>query len=482
MLNYVSTTGGGEAVDFETAILNGYASDGGLYVPEQLPKIDSAQLASWKGLSYKELAFEILSLFIPRTAVPAEDLKGLLAQAYADFYVEEIIPITKLASRKDTYIMELFHGPTISFKDIGMAFLVNLVDYFLARRNEHLSLVVATTGDTGPAAAFYTAGKKHLDVWVLYPEGKITPEQERQITTLVASNVYPVSVANCNQGGDDLDAIIAKMYADPAFKAKLNISSVNSINWGRVMMQTVHYFYGYLQLVEEIGTPINIATPSGGFGNLGAGSLAREMGLPIQTFVAANNQNACLHRIFEEGIFSLEPIVSTPASAIDILIPMNFWRYLYFKLKGDTNAIKEYKQVFDTVGSVRFKREHHRILREGFSSYSVSDSETLAEMKQVFENEAYLLDPHAAVALQAAKNADRVDASLTTLCLATAHPAKFPEIVKEALTTEVLPEGATHFSIEKAAEACEKKLHCDLAYAQKALMAFMEENYTQKQS
>ena len=200
--------------------------------------------------------------------------------------------------------MELFYGPTISFKDIGLAFLVNLVNFFLERKKKHLTIVVATTGDTGPATAYFAAGKSNLDAWVLYPKDKITEEQERQMTTLPHNNIHPVGVSNCPDGGDDLDLVIAKLYANKRFKEKLKLSSVNSINWGRIMMQMVHYFYGYLQVVNEIGERVHMAVPSGGFGNLCAGALARKMGLPITTLISANNKNACLHRIFSQGFFS----------------------------------------------------------------------------------------------------------------------------------------------------------------------------------
>jgi len=354
MLQFVSNKGGGKPVDFETAILDGFAVDGGLYVPETLPNITVDQLNNWKDLTYVELAFEILSLFIDRSIISEGELKTILETAYAPFEKKEIIPMHPLKSRKDTYIMELFHGPTISFKDVGLAFLVNLVNFFLERKKEHLTLVVATTGDTGPATAYFTAGKSNLDAWVLYPKGLITEEQERQMTTIQHTNIHPVGVFNCPDGADDLDLIIAKLYANKPFKEKLKLSSVNSINWGRIMMQTVHYFYGYLQVVDTVGEQVNISVPSGAFGNLCAGGLAREMGLPIKYFVAANNENACIQRIFSEGRFSKEDIIETASSAIDILIPYNFWRFLYFKVNKDAAKIKHWIGEFNATGDITF--------------------------------------------------------------------------------------------------------------------------------
>jgi threonine synthase len=477
MIQFVSNKGGGKPVDFETAILDGFASDGGLYVPDTLPNITKEQLRNWKGLSYVELAFEILSLFIDRTIVSEGELKKILETAYTPFEKKEIIPLYPLKSRKDTYIMELFHGPTISFKDVGLAFLVNLVNFFLERKKEHLTLIVATTGDTGPAAAYFTAGKSNLDAWVLYPKGLITEEQERQMTTLQDANIHPVGVSNCPDGADDLDLVIAKLYADIPFKEKLKLSSVNSINWGRIMMQTVHYFYGYLQVVDAIGEQVNMSVPSGAFGNLCAGGIAREMGLPIKYFVVANNKNACLHRIFSEGRFSKEEIIETPSSAIDILVPSNFWRFLYFRTDKNTKNIKKWVDQFNATGSVTFDKQTFESYAKGFKSYSATDKETLDIINELYISEDYVLDPHGAVAVVAADHLKVELGDEKLICFATAHPSKFPEIIKQALHTNVLPKAATHHSVETAKQLCEKVYLCDHKHLEKALMHAMETNW-----
>ncbi|KAB1153918.1 threonine synthase [Tenacibaculum aiptasiae] len=477
MLKFISNKGGGESVDFETAILDGFAVDGGLYVPEELPEITLDQLKEWKGLGYVDLAFEILSLFIDRSIVSEEELKDILKTAYAPFEKEEIIPLYPLKTRKDTFIMELFYGPTISFKDVGLAFLVNLVNFFLERRKEHLSVIVATTGDTGPATAYFAAGKSNIDAWVLYPKGLITEEQERQMTTLQHANIHPVGVANCPDGGDDLDAVISKFYANKTFKEKLNLSSVNSINWGRVMMQTVHYFYGYLQVVDEVGEKVNMSVPSGGFGNLCAGSLARKMGLPIKYLVAANNKNACLDRIFSKGEFTKEAIHETASSAIDILIPFNFWRYLYFSIDKDAEKIKNWMDSFKETGNLKFDEETFETYKKGFLSNSATDVETLTLINEIYTSENYLLDPHGAVSLQATDVLKQQLGKEKLICLATAHPAKFPETIKKALITKELPTQATHQSIEIAKKRCEKVYLCDYDHLEEALMHAMETNW-----
>lgn len=477
MLQFVSNTGGGKAVDFETAILDGFAVDGGLYVPETLPKITIEHLEKWKGLSYVALAFEILSLFIDRSIISECELKSILDTAYAPFEKKEIIPLYQLKSRKDTYIMELFHGPTISFKDVGLAFLVNLVNFFLERKKEHLTLVVATTGDTGPAAAYFTAGKSNLDAWVLYPKGLITEEQERQMTTLQHANIHPVGVSDCPDGADDLDLLIAKLYANKPFKEKIKLSSVNSINWGRVMMQTVHYFYGYLQVVDTIGEQVNMSVPSGAFGNLCAGGLARDMGLPVKYFVAANNKNACLQRIFSEGRFSKEDIIETASSAIDILIPYNFWRFLYFKIDQDAAKIKSWIDTFTAKGEISFDATTFENYKKGFLSNSATDKETLDVIHEVYNSDNYILDPHGAVAVVAADTLKKELGNEKLICFATAHPSKFPGVIKNALQTDILPEAATHSSIEKAKRLCEKVHLCNHEHLEEALMHAMETNW-----
>lgn len=464
MIQFVSNRGGGIPVDFETAILAGFAPDGGLYVPTELPKISLATLATWKGNSYTDIAYEILSLFIDDSIISESELKQILTDSFSTFYHQDLIPIYPLSSISNLYVQELFHGPTLSFKDVAMGFIVNLFNFFLKRKGKKMTIVVATTGDTGPAAAYASIDKEFLDTWVLYPKELITEEQERQMTTLMATNVHPVGVANCPDGADDLDLLIAKLFADNSFKEKLNLSSVNSINWGRVMMQTVHYFYGYLQTVDRVGEPLNFAVPSGAFGNLCAGSLARAMGLPVGKFIIANNQNACLYRIFTKGIFSKAPIIPCPASAIDILIPYNFWRYLYFAIGQDSAKINQWISTFEQTGKVVFDKATFATYSNGFIADTISDEQTLSTIEDVYYKEQYLLDPHAAVAVAAAKNLQSsLSIKAKTLCLATAHPCKFPESIGKALNVkrDDLPVQANHESIEIANALCQRGYHVD---------------------
>ncbi len=461
MIKYVSNSGGGSPVDLETAILNGRAPDGGLYVPTSLPKISEEQLKSWKHLNYTDLAFEILSLFIDRSVVSETELREILNNSFKAFYHLQKIPVNTLASKKDTYIQELFHGPTLSFKDVAMGFVVNLFDFFLKQKNKKMSIVVATSGDTGPAAAHAAIGKDTLKMWTLYPQGFITDEQKRQMTTIMAPNVHAVEVTNCPNGSDDLDELVAELFANEKLKRELNLSSVNSINWGRVMMQTVHYFYGYLQTVDEVGEILNFAVPTGAFGNLCAGSLAREMGLPVGKFILSNNQNACLQRVFSDGVYLKEGVINCPSSAIDISIPINFWRHLYFAIGQDSSKIKRWMDELEAKGRVEFDKTTHRKFSRGFLTASISDELTLETIREIYEADGYLLDPHAAVAVAAA---EKVKTELAEgskiLCLATAHPSKFPAVIKKALKQSNLPEKAIHMSIEAAKGLCQKIYQC----------------------
>lgn len=479
MIKYVSTRGGVSPVAFDEAVLSGFAADGGLFVPDTIPKISTEQFHSWSTLSFTDLAFEVLSLFIPHSIIPATDLKKLVDQSYSAFESANVVEMVPINAHDPIIVMELFHGPTLSFKDMAMGFLINVLDYLLEQRDEHLSLVLATTGDTGPAAAWASAGKRTLDCWPLFPRGLITEEQERQMTTLNASNVHPVGVDNCANGGDDLDFVIAKMFADPALKKKLNLSSVNSINWCRVMAQSVHYFYGYYRAVEKPGDDVVFVVPSGGSGNLFGGYLAASMGLPVTKFVCANNVNHALHTVLSTGVLKKKELVQTMSSAIDIGVPYNFWRYLYFSSECNSAKLIAWMDEFESSGSTTLDAQTLSTIQSGIDSISVSDSETKKTIKAIFENnDGYLLDPHGAVAVSAAlslKSTLPDDAKV--VCLATAHPAKFPDITRACLDSGTqLPESAKHVSLENASRVCQQLRVCDVKNLEFALIDAMTNN------
>jgi threonine synthase len=354
-----------------------------------------------------------------------------------------------------------------------MGFLVNVMDYFLQRRGDHLNIVLATTGDTGPAAAWACAGKQSIDCWPLYPRGMISEQQERQMTTLKASNVHPVGVENCPDGGDDLDLVVARLFADESLQQRLHLSSVNSINWCRVMVQAVHYFYGYYRVVEQPGDRIAFSVPSGAFGNLFGGYLARSMGLPVEMFICANNENQALHTAFSQGVFAKKDLIRTLSSAIDIVVPYNFWRFLYFSTGSDSKKLKSMMDEFSARGFVTLDPQTAACIQDGFRSVSISDEETADTINTTFaQHNGYLLDPHSAVAVAASYQFKHtLPADCKIVCLATAHPAKFPEIIRKVLGTgDQLPDRGKHQSLEAAGRKCQQLRICSLESLQSALV------------
>lgn len=450
-IRYTSTCGNIEPVGFDAAVLQGFAPDGGLFVPDRLPKFSKKHLAEIQYLSYTDLCSRILSAFIDPAIIPQQDLDWLIQQSFKGFDHQDIIPLVPCPEHQKFYIMELFHGPTQSFKDIAMGFLVRTMDYLLARQDQRLNLVLATTGDTGPAATHAAAGLSTIDCWPLFPKGMISPEQEGQMTRIRAANIHPVGVTHCPDGGDDLDRVILSLFNDHERKARLKLSSVNSINWCRVMFQSVHYFYAYFQICaltgRKIGSPVVFSVPSGAFGNLFAGYLAREMGLPVKTFICAVNANQTLFRAFTEGVFEPSALIPTCSSAIDIVLPYNFWRFLYFASGRNWEKIKSWMDKLDAGGRVELDEEIHDAIIQGFQPVSVTDEQTLRTIREYFESTpSYLIDPHGAVALTGALRL-RIDDSIPVVCLATAHPAKFPDVIARALELKEgspLPEAAVH--------------------------------------
>lgn len=473
MLKYVSTKGETSPVDFETAVLRGFADDGGLFVPQEIPRVSKDQLEKWSTLSFDNLAFELLSLYIDRSIIPETDLKDLIRKSTQPFNHPEILPVIPLGKDSNHFIMELFHGPTLSFKDVAMGFLINTMDYFLTCKNETVSLLIATTGDTGPAAAYASCGKKTVDTWVLYPRGFISEAQERQMTTLGAPNVHAVCVENCPSGGDDLDLVIGQLFADKKLVEKRRLSSVNSINWCRVMYQMVHYFHAYFKIADNIEDKIAFSVPTGAFGNLFAGYLAREMGLPVVALICANNSNATVHRVLETGTFSQKSLKQTPSNAIDIALPYNYWRFLYYISGQDGKAIQGWMNQYDEKGEVRFDESMMERIKQGFLSAAISGEETLSTISDTYDMcDGYLLDPHGAVAVAAAeKLMPDLCANTKVVSLLTAHPSKFPDITRRALNIDgKLPPSGLHDSIERVKDHFQQVNLCDCSKLKAALI------------
>lgn len=430
-MRYISTRGGIQPIAFKDAVMMGLASDGGLLLPESYPSISREQLESWRSLSYPELAFEIISLFVDD--IPAGDLKTLIDRSYATFTHPDVTPVVK---KDGMYILELFHGITLAFKDVALQFLGNLFEYILAERKQNLNIVGATSGDTGSAAIHGVRGKKGITIFILHPHGKTSAVQAMQMTTVTDANVHNIAI---NGTFDDCQDMVKALFGDLAFKDKYSLGAVNSINWARVLAQVVYYFYAWLKVTKESGGSIDFSVPTGNFGDIFAGYVARRMGLPVGRLLLATNENNILTRFVNGGDYSLGEVVATVSPSMDIQIASNFERYLFHLFDDDAARVKGAFVELKEHGRISFTPAEMGQVRTDFCSSSVDQSKTLDTIKSFHAETGYLLDPHTAVGVRAAL--DILPADSTRVCLATAHPAKFSETVEQALGESVpLPE------------------------------------------
>jgi len=414
-MRYKSTRGGVSGLSFTDAFLMGLATDGGLIVPQEIPQVDLNRLRT---LNYKELAFEIFKLFIDD--IPQDDLEGIVLKSYSTFDTEEITPIV----RKDgVYILELFHGPTFAFKDVALQFLGNLFEYVLEKRNTYVNVLGATSGDTGSAAIYGLKGKKNVNIFILHPHGKVSRIQELQMTTVEDKNVYNIAVKGTF---DDCQAIVKSIFNDLSFKEKYRLGAVNSINWARVLAQIVYYFYAYFK--TDVGN-LYFSVPTGNFGDIFAGYMAKRMGLPVEKLILATNSNDILYRFVNFGDYSKGDVVRTISPSMDIQVASNFERYLYYLYDEDTGKVKESMDRFANKGGLKFPPDILGRVREDFDSFRVSERDTLNTIKEFYDETGYIVDPHTACGVFAAKSSTYND----VICLATAHPAKFPEAIYEAI-------------------------------------------------
>ncbi len=420
-MRYISTRGGGDAQRFEDVLLTGLAPDGGLYVPESLPTVSAQTLEAWARLDYPSLATEIIEPFIGGW-LPREDLAAIVAASYSGFRHDAVAPLMQLS--RHVWVQELFHGPTLAFKDFALQLLGRLVDRALEERDLHAVVLGATSGDTGSAAIEGCRHCRNADVFILHPHQRVSDVQRRQMTTVLADNVHNLAVEG---NFDDCQEIVKASFADQSFlPAGHQLVAVNSINWARIMAQIVYYFYAGLTL----GAPhrrVSFAVPTGNFGDIYAGFLAKRMGLPVDRLIIATNANDILHRFISRNRYERTELLHTLSPSMDIVVSSNFERALFDAYGGDAAA------VADLMG--RFRREAVTVpdavfgeLRRHFDSAAVDDSGTCATIAEVFEGCGYLLDPHSAIAVRAALDAPAAQAA-PVVALATAHPAKFPEAV-----------------------------------------------------
>ena len=443
-MNYISTRGGIAPIGFKDAVMMGLATDGGLLLPKEIPKVDYLTLARWYDLPYRDLAFEIISLFA--TDIPPADLKRLIDHSYDRFTHPEITPVV---TEDGVHILELFHGPTLAFKDVALQFLGNLFEYLLKERGEKMNIVGATSGDTGSAAIHGVRGKENIRIFILHPHLKTSPVQALQMTTVTDANVHNIAVKGTF---DDCQNMVKGFFADLEFKQQYSLGAVNSINWARVLAQVVYYFYAAFRVTREPAGDVIFSVPTGNFGDIFAGYIAKRMGLSINRLLLATNENNILTRFIDEGDYSLGPVVQTVSPSMDIQVASNFERYLYYLFDENPEAVRRAFESFAENGRMNFSLDQRRQVGEEFLSRSVTQAETLATIASFYAETGYLLDPHTAVGVRAAR--DVVTGDTPVVCLATAHPAKFDEAVIQA--TGVVPERpAVLDGIEKLPTRCE---------------------------
>lgn len=435
-MQYVSTRGAAPVLGFEDVVLAGLARDGGLYVPQTWPLLSHQEWQALRGLSYPALAARLIAPFVGDAFTEVE-LRGLAEDSYAGFQHVAVAPLVQIDQR--VWMQELFHGPTIAFKDYALQLLGRLFDTLLARRGRRATIVGATSGDTGSAAIEACRDREALDIFILFPKGRVSDVQRRQMTTVASANVHTLAI---DGSFDDCQDMVKAMFNDAAFRDEMALSAVNSINWARVMAQIVYYAAAALAL----GAPdrrLGFVVPTGNFGNVFAGYGARAMGLPIDRLVVATNRNDILHRFFETGAMTAEAVVPTLSPSMDIQISSNFERLLFDLLGRDGTAVRRALESFRQSGSFAVPDPALAEARALFASFRLDDDGTLAEIASLHKATGHLVDPHTAIGLAAARRL-AADPALPLVSLATAHAAKFPDAVERA--TGVRPPLPAHLA------------------------------------
>lgn len=430
-MRYVSTRSEAPVLGFSDALLAGLARDGGLYVPEEWPVLSPAEIRGLRGLSYPQLATRLLAPFVGGEIDP-KVFERIVGDAYATFRHPAVCPLVQIGPNR--FILELFHGPTLAFKDVAMQLLARLMDHVLAERDARATIAGATSGDTGGAAIEAFAGRDRTDIFILFPEGRVSPVQQRQMTTSRAGNVHALAI---NGNFDDCQALVKEMFNDHPFRDRVALSGVNSINWARIMAQIVYYFSSALSLGSP-DRPISFVVPTGNFGDIFAGYAAKRMGLPIERLVIATNENDILARALETGTYETRGVVATTSPSMDIQVSSNFERLLFEASGRDGGKVRGYMDRLRQSGAFTIEPGPLASIRAGFSAGRSTVAETASIIRTQLEASGYLLDPHTAIAVHVSAS---IGVSATpTIVLATAHPAKFPAAVEDAVgVTPALP-------------------------------------------
>ncbi|MCR9221289.1 MAG: threonine synthase [Alphaproteobacteria bacterium] len=423
-MRYISTRGEAPELGFEEVLLTGLARDGGLYVPADWPQLAPDAWRALRGLSYVELAARVMAPFVD-DALGEDELLNLLADAYAGFDHDAVAPLKQLDA--NAWLMELFHGPTLAFKDFALQVLGRLFDHVLRKRGERITIVGATSGDTGSAAIEACRDRDAVDIFILHPKGRTSEVQRRQMTTVDAPNVHNIAVEG---SFDDCQDLVKGLFNDPVFRDEVNLSAVNSINWARIMAQIVYYAHAGLAL----GAPdraVSFSVPTGNFGNVFAAYGARQMGLPIEQLIVGSNENDILTRFLDAGDMSAQEVTPTISPSMDIQVSSNFERLLFDLLDRDGEATAHAMRSFRASGALPLEEARWRRATELFAGARFSDQETAAGIAGVLEATGELIDPHTAIGVLAGWTARR-DPSVPLVSVATAHPAKFPDAVEAA--------------------------------------------------
>ncbi|MFD1327459.1 threonine synthase [Mycoplana ramosa] len=422
-MKYISTRGEAPSLGFCDALLAGLASDGGLYVPQQWPAFTKKQIRAMRGMTYQQIAFAVLSPFVDGE-IDDKTVRAMIDEAYATFRHPAITPLVQTGP--NDFILELFHGTTLAFKDVAMQLLARLMDHVLAERGQRATIVGATSGDTGGAAIDAFAGRERTDIFILFPHGKVSPVQQRQMTTSAAGNVHALAVRGTF---DDCQNLVKAMFNDKGFRERMQLSGVNSINWARIMAQIVYYFTSAIAL----GAPdrkISFTVPTGNFGDIFAGFVAKRMGLSIDRLVIATNDNDILARTLKTGRYEMRGVVATTSPSMDIQISSNFERLLFEATDRDPAEIRTLMGGLKQSGSFQIGDKALKAIRKEFRAGRATQKQVARTIAETLEKTGYLLDPHTATGVFVAARNARAASPMVTL--ATAHPAKFPDAVKSA--------------------------------------------------
>lgn len=423
MVTYVSTRGEAPSLGFSDALLAGLASDGGLYVPKEWPTFKKKDIRAMRGQSYQEIAFTVISRFTG-DEIKGDTLRAMINEAYATFRHPAVVPLVQTGP--NSFVMELFHGTTLAFKDVAMQMLGRLMDHVLTERGARATIVGATSGDTGGAAIDAFAGRERTDIFILFPHGKVSPVQQRQMTTSTASNVHAVAI---NGNFDDCQNLVKAMFGDVAFRDGVALSGVNSINWARIMAQVVYYFTTAIAL----GGPdrkISFTVPTGNFGDIFAGYVAKRMGLPIDRLVVATNENDILARTLKTGRYEMRAVKATTSPSMDIGVSSNFERLLFEAYDRDPAKVRRAMDGLKQSGAFEIEEKALKAIRREFRAGRASEKAVARTIAKTLSKTGYLLDPHTAIGVHVAEKHTRPASPMVTL--ATAHPAKFPAAVKSA--------------------------------------------------